>query len=456
MTTGTMTHDEFTTLARSHQRVVVHKILSNSTITALQALEALRLKHPDTVYFESDNIYIAFNAVASLTINEKIDVQNQIRAFYQAHRAVGLYDMPGFVGGLFGFFSYESSAFFEEKLDYKSSDLPAIALTSYQDHLIFDHARNTLTLATISTHYEDALKRLERIASEMHEVYTLKQTGQDVQGSTTHFSDEAYIKAGQTIQQHIKAGDVFQVVLARTFEQFFSGCPISLLKVLKERNPSQYMFLFSYGDMTFCGASPETMVSVKKGMMTSCPLAGTRPRGSDYDDTVQAKDLLSDPKEVSEHMMLVDLARNDLGAVADPGTVKVASLKEIKYCSRVMHLSSTIQARLARETDALDALISTFPAGTLSGAPKLRAMQIIESLEPKTRGLYGGVVGYIDNKGNLDSCIAIRMAKIFNGKAYVTTGAGITADSDLQKEADETRHKAKALLEVISLAQGGE
>lgn len=456
----TMTHEEFTTLAASHQRVIVHTTISNPVITPLQALESLTKKHKDTVYFESQqdkhhHTFIGFNPRAKLTIKQKVDVQKQIRAFYQAHHAVGLYDMPGFAGGLFGYFSYESSAFFEEKLDYKDSDLPAIALTSYQDHLIFDHAQNILIIATISTHYDDAIKRLNRIAIDMHELPSLKHAGKDVQGATTHFSDEAYIKSGQIIQQHIKAGDAFQIVLARTFEQPFSGCPISLLKVLKQRNPTQYMFLFSEGEYTFCGASPETMVSVINREMTSRPLAGTRPRGPDYNDTLQANELLSDPKEVAEHIMLVDLARNDLGIVAKPGSVKVSALKQIKICSRVMHLSSTVQATLAYGKDALDAITATFPAGTLSGAPKLRAMQIIESLEPQRRGLYGGVIGYIDNQGNLDACIAIRMAMIKQGAAYVTAGAGITADSDLQKEADETRHKAKALLEALAIAQGG-
>lgn len=456
----TMTHDEFNTLAGSHQRVIVHKTLSNTSITPLQAFEALRSKHTDAIFFESHldechHTFISFTPRAILTLKEKGNVQFQIRAFYQTHHAVGLYDMPGFAGGLFGFFSYESSALFEDKLDYKGGDLPAIALTSYQDHLIFDHNQHKLIIATVASHYDHAMSRLDRIESEIHETSTLKHARHDVQGSTTHFSDEAYIKAGQKIQQHIKAGDAFQIVLARTFEQPFNGCPITLLKALKQHNPSQYMFLFSQGEYTFCGASPETMVSLINREMISRPLAGTRPRGSDYDDIVQANDLLSDPKEVAEHMMLVDLARNDLGIVAKPGTVKVSSLKDIKRCSRVMHISSTVQATLAYGKDALDAVTATFPAGTLSGAPKLRAMQIIESLEPQPRGLYGGVIGYIDNQGNLDACIAIRMAMLKEGMAYVTAGAGITADSDLQKEADETRHKAKAVLEAIAMAQGG-
>lgn len=456
----TMTHDQFTNLAASHQRVIVHKIITNPVITPLQALETLTKKHKDTVYFESQqdkhhHTFIGFNPRAKLTIKQKVDVQKQIRGFYQAHHAVGLYDVPGFAGGLFGYFSYESCAFFEEKLEYKDSDLPAIALISYQDHLIFNHENNTLMLATVATHYHDALNRLARIENDICEIVTIKHEQHDVQASTTHFSDHAYIKAGQRIQQHIKAGDAFQIVLARTFEQPFSGCPISLLKVLKQRNPSQYLFLLSQGEYTFCGASPETMVSVNKGCIESRPLAGTRPRGPGYDDALQVKDLLSDPKEIAEHMMLVDLARNDLGIVAEPGTVRVSALKQIKICSRVMHISSTIHADLAKGKDALDALAASFPAGTLSGAPKLRAMQIIESLEPQSRGLYGGVIGYIDNQGNLDACIAIRMAVIKQGIAYVTAGAGITADSDLQQEADETRHKAKAILEALALAQGG-
>jgi anthranilate synthase component 1 len=268
-------------------------------------------------------------------------------------------------------------------------------------------------------------------------------------------SDENYILAGQKALAHIRAGDAFQIVLARTFEQDFTADPFDIYRVLRIKNPSPYMFYLEHEDTVYCGASPEIMIRVENNQATSCPLAGTRPRGEGYDDEVQASELLADAKEIAEHMMLVDLARNDLGKIAEIGKVNVSAIKHIKKFSHVMHISSTVQAPLAEGKDALDALVAAFPAGTLSGAPKIRAMEIIETLEVENRGLYGGAIGFFDNRGNFDSCIAIRMAVIKNGKATVTTGAGITAKSDLQKEAEETRHKARAVLEAISQAAGG-
>lgn len=470
MMMGTTTYDEFNALAGSHQHVIVHKTISNTAITALQAFEVLTDINPHAVLFEchpddpghTHHTYIGINPRAQLQIEEPGDVHAKIRSFYLNQRAVGVDIIPGFAGGVFGFFSYESSALFEEKLKFRANDFPEIVLTAYQDHLIFDHQSKYLIIATIvtishpdhRTLYDTAMSQINSIEHAVQAQPSIKAPVYSCSEFRTQFSDEEYIKAGRVIQKHIQAGDAFQIVLARTFEQDFTARPLELLKVLQQRNPSHYMFLFTHGDYTFCGASPETMISVRNGYLESRPLAGTRPRGPGYDDEKQAQNLLSDSKEVAEHMMLVDLARNDLGVVAKPGTVKVTALKHIKICSRVMHISSTVNASLAKGKDALDALGAAFPAGTLSGAPKIRAMEIIETLEPQSRGLYGGVIGYIDNQGHLDSCIAIRMVMIKNGKAYVTAGAGITADSQLEMEAAETRHKAKAILEALAIVQG--
>lgn len=470
-----VTKEEFTRLAEKNKRVIVFKEILSDTITPVQAFQALRDQMKGATMLESSlpeaqgrqYSFMGFNPQAQLCINSEKElnvVLDEIRSFYKANHAVSAKQIPGFAGGLAGFFSYDAVGIFEEKLKNKRSHLPYIVLKAYQDHLIFDHKDSTLILATVvdvenDSLYDAAIARLNKIHDDIisaKEIKTNKALADESNAEIkSNMDDAAYIHAGSIAQEHIQAGDAFQIVLARTFERKYSSDPFDIYRVLRFKNPSPYMFYLDHDDMVFCGASPEIMVRLENNQAISCPLAGTRPRGKGYEDAVQSKDLLSDPKEVAEHMMLVDLARNDLGKVAKIGEVKISALKQIKQFSHVMHISSTVEATLEKGKDGLDALVAAFPAGTLSGAPKIRAMEIIEDLEAGSRGLYGGAIGFFDNSGNFDSCIAIRMAMIKNGKAYVTAGAGITADSDLQKEADETRHKVRAVLEAIDVAERG-
>ncbi|MCK5575694.1 MAG: anthranilate synthase component I family protein, partial [Sphingomonadales bacterium] len=251
------------------------------------------------------------------------------------------------------------------------------------------------------------------------------------------------------------AGDIFQVVLSRTFEAPFKAAPFDIYRAMRLVSPSPFMFYLDLGDAVIVGASPEKLVSLDDGVLESCPLAGTRPRGNGKADHDLEADLLSDEKEKAEHMMLVDLARNDLGALSRAGSVKVNELMQVQKFSHVMHISSTVEGQIADDKDAFDALRMTLPAGTLSGAPKIRAMEIIDELEISRRGVYGGTVCAIDHDGNLNSCIIIRTAVLRDGVAQVRAGAGIVYDSDPASEAMETRHKTRGVFEALRLAEGG-
>jgi anthranilate synthase component 1 len=258
-------------------------------------------------------------------------------------------------------------------------------------------------------------------------------------------------------QEHIGAGDIFQVVLARRFRVPFRGTPLQLYRALRLVNPSPYMVLLETPDVALAGASPEMLVRKTAGIVATRPIAGTRPRGADADeDRRLAEDLLADPKERAEHVMLVDLGRNDVGRVSRPGSVRVASFMEVERYSHVMHLVSNVEGELESGLGGLDALLACFPAGTVSGAPKIRAMEIIDALEPEARGPYAGTVGYLSYGGDLDTCITIRTLVVRGGETSVTAGAGIVADSDPAAEERETESKAAALLQAVALAEAME
>ena len=255
-------------------------------------------------------------------------------------------------------------------------------------------------------------------------------------------------------KHHIHEGDIFQIVLSNRLSAPFEGDLLNTYRVLRTINPSPYMFYFSGTDMEAAGASPETLVKLEKGILHTFPLAGTRPRGkSKKEDEALEKELLADKKELAEHNMLVDLGRNDLGKVSQFGTVKVEKLHSVERFSHVMHIGSTVQGTIREDCDALDAIEAVLPAGTLSGAPKIRACQLIGKLENNKRGIYGGAVGYLDFTGNMDTCIAIRLIYKKNGKVFVRSGAGIVADSVPEREYEECLNKAKSSLQALKLAQ---
>jgi anthranilate synthase component 1 len=258
-------------------------------------------------------------------------------------------------------------------------------------------------------------------------------------------------------KHYIHEGDIFQVVLSNRLEADFEGSLLDAYRVLRTTNPSPYMFYFSSDDIEIAGASPETLVKLEDGVLHTFPLAGTRPRGkTELEDAALEKDLLSDEKELAEHNMLVDLGRNDIGKISEFGSVAVEKYLSIERFSHVMHIGSTVRGQLMEGRTALDAIDAVLPAGTLSGAPKLRACEIIDELEDNKRGIYGGAIGYLDFTGNLDTCIAIRLAFQKNGKVFVRSGAGIVADSVPEKEYQECINKAAAVMDALKIAQGGE
>ena len=267
-------------------------------------------------------------------------------------------------------------------------------------------------------------------------------------------NDLEFCEMVRKAQEYIRKGDAFQIVLSRTFSCPYPGKPFEIYRALRMTNPSPFMFYMETGEFAIAGSSPERLIKAERRKLQTMPIAGSRPRNAE-DEGKMIEDLLKDPKENAEHMMLVDLGRNDLGVVAEVGTVCVKTLKKLRIFPHIIHLVSEIEATLAKEFDELDAFKAVFPAGTLSGAPKIRAMQIIDEIETSRRGLYGGAICTIDHRGDLDSCIAIRTAFIQGGTVFVRAGGGIVLDSDPQKEAEETRAKAKGVIKAVHLAMAG-
>jgi anthranilate synthase component 1 len=371
-----------------------------------------------------------------------------------------------FTGGLVGYFGYDLIRMVE-RLPGRPHDpyeLPVAVLARYDTVVIFDHAHQRVLVIANEIEGEVGVSGAERQLARLSRLLTAETSGGGVampgyaipplDAEPPSLDGAAYRKAVETAKEHIAAGDIFQVVLARRFGVPRRIEPLALYRALRMVNPSPYMFLLESPDVSLVGASPEMLVRKQGRLIETRPIAGTRPRGMDAaGDKRLAEDLLADPKERAEHVMLVDLGRNDLGRVAMPGTVRVASFMEIERYSHVMHMVSSVEAELAEDKDGLDALLACFPAGTVSGAPKIRAMEIIDELEPQSRGPYAGAVGYLSNSGDVDTCIAIRTLVVEKDRTSVTAGAGIVADSRPESEEKETENKAAALLTAVALAQ---
>ena len=373
--------------------------------------------------------------------------------------------MP-FTGGFVGYFGYDLIRLVERLPNRPPDafDLPVALLARFDTLIVFDHAyQRVLAIANeiegeVSLDdAEKALARLSRLLTSEAGGGGVAMPGQPPGPAATDMpslDSVAFRNAVLAAKEHIAAGDIFQVVLARRWRVPRRIEPLALYRALRMVNPSPYMVLLESPDVSLVGASPEMLVRKQGRHLETRPIAGTRPRGMDADgDKRLAEDLLADPKERAEHVMLVDLGRNDLGRVAAPGSVRVPTFMQIENYSHVMHLVSSVEGELATGKDALDALLSCFPAGTVSGAPKIRAMEIIDSLEPEARGPYAGAVGYLSFSGDLDTCIAIRTLVVREGETSVTAGAGIVADSDPAAEERETKNKAAALLTAVALAE---
>ena len=312
-----------------------------------------------------------------------------------------------------------------------------------------------MKLDDIEVGYNKAVAELERMKNLLKTGKKREEKVGRLLGEVTPLFDRArYCEMVETAKHHIFEGDIFQIVLSNRLSAPFEGSLLNVYRVLRTINPSPYMFYFAGTDVEVAGASPETLVKLEDGVLHTFPLAGTRPRGrTEQEDRALETELLADEKELAEHNMLVDLGRNDLGKVSRFGTVEVEKLHSIERYSHVMHIGSTVRGLIRDDKDALDAIEAVLPAGTLSGAPKIRACQLIGKLENNKRGIYGGAIGYIDFTGNMDTCIAIRIAYKKNGKVFVRSGAGIVADSNPDKEFEECLNKAKASLRALELAQ---
>ncbi|MDZ4167723.1 MAG: anthranilate synthase component I [Coriobacteriia bacterium] len=385
-----------------------------------------------------------------------------------AGRVARVAGLPLFVGGAVGFVGYEATSGFERVPRHGNDELgvPDMVFMTADMVVAFDHARRVMqVIAPVrpggapELAYEAALKRIDACLKRIDEGPRGAELGavgvtREVP-LTEHTSRDEFISSVSVAREHIAAGDIFQVVLSQRFSAPYEGDGLDLYRVLRAVNPSPYMFYVRTREVTLVGSSPEPLVRVEGDEVLTRPLAGTRPRGADTaEDGRLRADLLADEKERAEHVMLVDLGRNDLGRVSAPGSVTVDELMEVEYYSHVMHIVSNVTGTLAPGKDAFDALRATFPAGTVSGAPKVRAMEIIADLEPAARGPYAGTVGYFGLDGAMDMCITIRTFVLANGHAYLQSGAGIVADSDPGREYDECLHKARALHRALELAAG--
>lgn len=375
--------------------------------------------------------------------------------------------LPHFTGGLVGYFSYDYLGYSEPTVRCEvedTEDFKDVDLMLFDKVIAFDNLKQKITLIVnmplddVEVGYNKAVMELGQLANLIKNGEKKKEPSGKLLGKVTPlFDKEQFCGMVEKAKHYIREGDIFQIVLSNRLSAPFEGSLLNTYRMLRTINPSPYMFYFSGTDVEVAGASPETLVKLENGVLHTFPLAGTRPRGktAEEDKALEAE-LLADEKELAEHNMLVDLGRNDLGKVSRFGTVKVEKLHSIERYSHVMHIGSTVRGEIAQDKDALDAIEAVLPAGTLSGAPKLRACRLIGELENNKRGIYGGAIGYIDFTGNMDTCIAIRIAYKKNGKVFVRSGAGIVADSVPEKEFEECLNKARSSLKALELAQNEE
>ena len=407
--------------------------------------------------------------VGSLSL-ETGDPGKYIRQVIEEHKSPRFPYLPPFTGGLVGYFSYDYLKYAEPTLHLDAEDTEGfkdVDLMLFDKVIAFDNFRQkiilivNISLDNLETEYNRAILELKRLAELISNgIPVTDKPGRCISEFTPLFAKEEYCSMVEKAKHHIKEGDIFQIVLSNRLEADFEGSLLNTYRILRTLNPSPYMFYFSSSDMEVAGASPETLVKLEDGILHTFPLAGTRPRGkTEEEDLSLEKELLADPKELAEHNMLVDLGRNDIGKISKFGTVEVEKYHCIERYSHVMHIGSTVRGEIREDADALSAIDSILPAGTLSGAPKIRACQLINDLENNKRGIYGGAIGYIDFTGNLDTCIAIRIAYKKNGKVFIRSGAGIVADSVPEKEYQECLNKAAAVVNALKSAQticGGE
>lgn len=495
---------KFKTLCKQHKRVAVFMDFIGDDLTPISALHHLQCETEEFVLLEScdteqinaatmhdrytqfgrysfigleavfefksfgNKIFISEHQQQKTLTGDPIALFHQYQQAYHAHAE---HPLAGFLGGMVGYISYDAIRLQEAIPDkhVNTHDTPDLYFKVFKHIVTFDRLTRKIAIGTIvdttqskdlDKSFDEAMKTLMDLKHAIYHPQQEKPThkqqpmlGHDT--VTDEIDDTSYHAIINQAKAYIKEGDAFQIVPSRCFSKKTTAKPLDIYRAMRLTNPSPFMFYINTKDCVLAGASPEKLISVQDGIIETCPIAGTRLRQPGQDETEIEKELLSDPKEISEHMMLIDLARNDIGRVSEIGSVKITRLKEIVKFSHVMHISSTVQGKLRNDVSPLQALLSAFPAGTLTGAPKIRAMEIIDELEQSRRGVYGGAVCMFDSKGNLNSCIAIRMALCRDGEVVVRAGGGVVADSDPQSEADETRNKAKAVLTAVRMAEEG-
>jgi anthranilate synthase component 1 len=399
--------------------------------------------------------------------SDSADPLQFVREFLARYRVAGLPELPRFCGGLVGYFGYDTVRWIEPRLSAgwlkpDPTGCPDMLLLLSEELAVIDNLSGKLYLVVYADPgklhaWRDAQARLRELLGALRLPLTLPQEPRaDPAELSSNFSGDAFRNAVERAIRYVQDGDIMQVVLSRRLSRPYSGSPLSLYRALRSINPSPYMFYFDFGDFQVVGASPEILVRHEGGTVTVRPIAGTRPRGATRDkDAELERELLADPKERAEHVMLVDLGRNDVGRVAATGSVQLTEKMTIERYSHVMHIVSNVEGKLRYGLDNVDVLRATFPAGTVSGAPKMRAMEIIDELEPDKRGLYAGAVGYLGFNGDMDLAIAIRTALVKDGRMHVQAGAGIVADSVPESEWQETQAKARAVLRAAEIAAGG-
>ena len=485
--------EEFREYAKSFNVIPVYRKLLADSETPLGVYRKLAKNLPSTFLLESAEYggawsrYSFIGANSQATLSEKdgkaiwvgttpagapvgIDPLDALRLSASHLRSPKIEGLPPLTGGLVGYMGYDSVRRLEKlpALSEKDIALPELAFMLTSDLAVMDHAEGTITLIANAINWDGSGERVDQAFTDAQS--RLDQMQLDLQGSIPGFVDELpakekpefsrnitseeYISKILQAKEEILAGEAFQIVLSQRFAMDCKADALEVYRMLRLHNPSPYMYLFRFTEgIEVVGSSPEALVKVTGKEVMVHPIAGTRKRSaSAEEDHRLGEELLADPKERAEHLMLVDLGRNDLGRICSPGTVEVIDFMHIERYSHVMHIVSTVIGQLASDKSPVDALFAVFPAGTLSGAPKPRAMEIIEELEPTRRGLYGGAIGYLDFTGNIDTCIAIRTALIHNGIAYVQAGAGVVADSDPESENQECLNKAAAVLGAINAA----
>lgn len=466
----------------AHSVIPISRELLSDVKTPIEVLKALRAKSKKCYLLESVEggekwgrySFLGFDPRLSVCLNDSVvTVQNGetktmldgdpnavLRRIISEYNPPRFSFLPPFTGGFVGYFSYDYIKYNEKSLQLTHND-PAgfddFHLMLFDKAIVFDHLRQKIILIinirtdNLEANYRMASAELDDIARMINsESKTLCESSGLLSDFRPVFSREKYCSMVEKVKMHIFEGDIFQAVISNRMEADFSGSLLNAYRVLRTINPSPYMFYLSFEDMEIAGASPETLLSLVDGNLSTFPIAGTRPRGATpEEDEKLINELLADEKELSEHNMLVDLGRNDLGRISEFGSVKVSDYQKVLRFSHVSHITSKVTGKLKPGLDPFHAVSAVLPAGTLSGAPKIRACEIIDKLEGIKRGVYGGAIGYIDFAGNMDLCIAIRMACRKNGKVYVQAGAGIVADSVPENEWNEVQSKAHAMASAL-------